>query len=220
MTSENRDSRRTMNWVLTLWLAYLCLPAWPMLWRDGWGAWSGGDERLAGRRDHSMALEDLVAIESFSEVENQRARLTALAQQAVTEVRQHSRKDSEVRAYASSWALEAAQAEAASRADEFRGTEQEVLLRTEQLFILGKVGLHQEWLETYLRTLYGHPLDSFGVIWAKPALAKAHALGREEEVWAALRHLSEVPYEFEGRTQLQALLADRAVASVGSDGQP
>jgi len=158
-------------------------------------------------------LEYFASASSFSEVEQARAQLQALARRHlyVLQLRQaellHAVQsgDSGQRARAVA-ELQQLAAEFEQALDEFRGTGEEPLLTTGLLTLLASERAHARWLDVYLRLLYQQPTESVVGRLAGEAVAVARATGRLEEVLAALRHVTRIPLEFEGKRSVQAAL--------------
>lgn len=203
-----------MNWVLAILVGLVLVRSLPEAWVETQARLSAWSEDAPGQAAQSIPVEALVQIDSLSEVANTRARLRAQAEQAVSEIRRHSRPVGSTQLYADREAIERALSETLYRAEEFRGTEEEWVLRAEQLMLYAKAGRHREWFETFLRVLLERPTSSLGVSWARQAWREARVLGREEELRAAVQHAAELPFEYTGRAELAALLVEMREAAL------
>ncbi len=85
---------------------------------------------------------------------------------------------------------------------EFKNTEQELLLTQDLLLVLSHEGLDQDWLDLYLNTLYRQPTADLVGRFAQPAVQIGRALGRSDEVFNAFSHLSMIPLEFAAKQQV------------------
>lgn len=159
-------------------------------------------------------LEYFASPSSFSEVEQARARLQALARRQLYELQ--LRQAELLRAAQTDEPGQRAQAAAALRQlaaeleqvlGEFRGTGEEPLLTAGLLTLLASERAQARWLDVYLRLLYQRPTEPLVGRLAGEAVAAGRATGRLDEVLAALRHVTRIPFEFEGRQAVQAALA-------------
>jgi hypothetical protein len=165
--------------------------------------------------DATVALEYLVSSESFSEIEQARAILDALANRYVLQSRMliarealAGRDTPEIRQpLASRPGLSAIQVLEEAGA-EFDGTGQELRLLPTLLNALKRERLHGRWIEVYLNAVYHHPTHRVVGDMADEALLLGRAIGREEEVIAALRHVSAIPLKFASRLRIERCLAN------------
>lgn len=142
-----------MNWVLAILVGLVLVRSLPEAWEETQARFGAWRDDSPGQVNQPIPVEALIEIDSLSEVANTRARLRALAEQAVSEIRRQSRSVGSTQLYADREAIERALSETVYRAEEFRGTEQEWVLRAEQLMLYAKAGRHREWFETFLRVL-------------------------------------------------------------------
>lgn len=163
--------------------------------------------------DATVALEYLVSSESFSEIEQARAVLDALANRYVVQSRMLIVRE----ALAGRGAHESRQPLASrpglsaiqvleEAVAEFDGTGQELQLLPTLLSALKRERLHNRWIEVYLSALYRHPTHRVVGDMADEALLLGRAIGREEEVIAALRHVSAIPLKFASRLRIERCL--------------
>jgi hypothetical protein len=164
---------------------------------------------------HLMAVEELVPLDyylaeqSFSEVENTKARLAALATQFLTELRvRHNATAATPTTEGGNplYAVNTGSAIEELRAgiDEFKGTEQEMALVRELLCLLKKEGFTSRWLDTYLRALYVHATHPMLGRCDKDAVAISDALGRQAELAQAFYLLERNPFEYECKARFRA----------------
>jgi hypothetical protein len=154
-------------------------------------------------------LDYFLRTRSFSEVDNARAHLEALASQLIAEVqlaRTRSRTD---RRRASRPAAASSPADIPSLQrliEQFEGTEQEAMIAAELLHAFDRAGDCHAWLDLYLATLYRHPASDVPGTFAPPALDKARAAGREFEVRNAFDHLARIPLPLRAKAPILSLL--------------
>jgi hypothetical protein len=156
-------------------------------------------------------LDCFLTVRSFSEVENARALMEALAARSLQDLRFRRITTQRASAADSATHREARLTEiigdfrAAIR--EFEGTGQEKLFVQDLLAILKREGRHDEWVSLYLEHLYRDPThEMFGRI-AREALVIGKAARREPEVIEALNHLRCIPLEFDTKPTVEAALA-------------
>lgn len=212
--SHGPQTYRVMNWVLAILVGLVLVRSLPDAWVESQVRLAAWREDSSGQVSQPIPVEALVEIDSLSEVANTRARLRAQAEQAISEIRRHARPAGDARIYADHASIERALSETLYRLEEFRGTEQEQVLRAELLVLYAKAGRHQEWFETFLRAFLERPTGSLGVSWARQAWREARALGREEELRAAVQHAAEMPFDFPGRAELAGLLREMQEAAL------
>jgi hypothetical protein len=171
---------------------------------------------LAGYRVHDLRLtasagsatearwdlDYFVRPSSFSEVEATRAELEGLAYRYRTEIRtrylgtptpaasETRRRDSIIHD------LETA-------LSEFRNAPGEAYIAQDLLILLKRSGDYGRWLDLYLDLLYRRPTEDVISLFATEARTLAAATGRQVEVEAALRHVTEIPVEFSAKGHLQ-----------------
>lgn len=161
-----------------------------------------------------IPLDYFLETKSFSEVENTKALLDALAAQSISALR--TRFEAQAGARNRATIAAAALQELESRLAEFTGTEQEYILVNEQLLLLFQSGQPDRWLDVYLNTVYERPTLELVGRQAKRALEVARQIGREDELWAAFHHVLSIPRPFEAKDRVQAVLPLDRIAS-GSD---
>lgn len=166
--------------------------------------------------DATVALEYLVSSESFSEIEQARSVLDALANRYVVQARMLIARASsagqnahENRPPTANRPVRAAIAALEEAIAEFDGTGQELQLLPTLLNALKRERLHDRWIEVYLNALYHHPTHRVVGNLAEEALLLGWAVGREEEVIAALRHVSAIPLRFVSGSPVECDLASQ-----------
>jgi hypothetical protein len=165
--------------------------------------------------DARLSVDDLYAPQSFSEVENTKALLTALSQQVVTEI-QAERLANHAKA-----ALSSRTGEPVVEPDtlaviqkfersvvEFEGTEQELYLVQPFLAVLKTAKLYDRWIDVYLNALYQHPTHAMIGRLAAEALLVSKATGRQGEVLNAFEHVSRIPLKFGLQAQIRTELVN------------
>jgi hypothetical protein len=159
-------------------------------------------------------LEYFASSSSFSEIEQARAQLQALARRHLYELQlrqaelQRAAQTGEPRQRAqAATQLRQLAAELERALGEFRGTGEEPLLTTGLLILLASERAHARWLDVYLRLLYQRPTEPVVGRLAEEAVTAGRATGSLEEVMAALRHVTWIPLEFEGKQSVRAVLA-------------
>jgi hypothetical protein len=152
------------------------------------------------RLEQQVPFDAYFSEQSFSEIENAKAKLRALGQEFITNVRaQHSLHPSASRqgpfyrnpAYAVH--PERAMDELRWGIDQFQGTETESLLVRELLGLLKKQNLGDQWLDLYLDSVYRHPADPLIDLYAKDAAAIADYQQRQDELDDAFEFLHKIP---------------------------
>ena len=177
----------------------------------------------AGQKETSMlAVQQRVPFEfylnedSFSEIENTKAKLEALAVEFLTDLR--LRHDGSILGPAASehknpsYAVQAekARAELQNGIQQFKGTEQEMSLTQELLLLLKRQKLLDRWMDVYLGALYAHPTDALIGRYAKDAVTIGEAVGRQEDLMNAFDVLRRrIPLDFPAKEQVLAGLGQR-----------
>ncbi|MCI0540812.1 MAG: hypothetical protein L0Z50_36900 [Verrucomicrobiales bacterium] len=159
-----------------------------------------------------IPLDYFLETKSFSEIENTKALLEALAAHSISEMRTRSAARGHVRTDGLAAPALAALRDVEKRIEEFSGTEQELLLVKEQLILLFQAGLHDRWLDVYLATLYEHPTHDLVGRCAQRAVTVAREIGREDALMAGFRHISSIPLEFNSKPIVQATVMQTTVA--------
>ena len=161
-------------------------------------------------RGATVALDHLVSAESFSEVEQARAVLDALAVRYVEnaqrliaqEVLSHN-ANSGVRNPSSERPILLAIKMLDEAIPEFRGTGVELRLLRPLLLALKQERFYDRWLDVYLDALYLHPTHELVGVLADEAVAISQAAGREGELTLGFRHLSGIPLDFPAKSRIQ-----------------
>jgi hypothetical protein len=150
---------------------------------------------------------------SFSEAKNARALVEALAARFLNEVQ--IKRMTQLRAVAANRRggpsapephLNAAIEMLEEGVEEFQGTHQELRVVQALLLALKKDRQYGRWIEVYLETLYQHPTHELVGRVAKEALMIGEASGRKDEVVEGFLHLNAIPFEFDGKRQVQTAL--------------
>lgn len=189
----------------------------------GWGGYYLGIMRAPSAmrvpRNSEVALDYLVATKSFSEVEQTRAVLDALARQYAQSaerliVQEYLSRQPNYRVQ--SLDPERPTVTAIHLLDEalpeFRGTGAELQLLPPLLIALKREKLYDRWLDTYLDALYRHPTDEMVGTLAEEAVGISQAVGRERELTAGLRYVSDFPLNFPAKSRIEHTLVS-ALAS-------
>lgn len=160
-------------------------------------------------------LDDFVSAESFSEVEQARAVLEALASQYI--------KRAQTLIVQELGGRGAASGDPAARAGrpilgaiemleeamvEFKGTGHEFELVKILLFALKREQLYDRWLDVYLETLYEHPTAPILGLMADDAVLVSRAVEREGEVAAGLRYVNDLPLDFLAKSRIHRSLVE------------
>jgi len=155
-----------------------------------------------------VPFETYLTEQSFSEIENTRAKLNALASEFLTDLRARH-------APLPAWSLAGTSGGngiyTVRRADaldelqrgieQFKGTEQEMPLIQELLYLLKKEKLTSRWIDFYLETLYEHPTDPLVARNAKEALVLGETLGRDAELAKAFDLIRRIPLQVGARQE-------------------
>jgi hypothetical protein len=97
--------------------------------------------------------------------------------------------------------------------EEYRGTDQECILTQELLRALLRNELYDQWLEIYLDLLYRQPTRPLVALCADHAVCASVHTRRVEELRRAFAHLLNIPFEFEGKQNIEAALKDLNLAA-------
>jgi hypothetical protein len=157
-------------------------------------------------------LEYFMPPESFSRIENAKMSLEGLCARWRLEIQTRRVADrayaarNEARGQESEPHLEDAIRDLELGMQECEGTGQELELARDLLLALKKAGHSGRWIEVYLKALYSHPMHPVVASFAQEAVVHGRAVGREEDVLAGLRHLTEIPVIFDGKESIEAAL--------------
>lgn len=164
------------------------------------------------KTDKNLSLDYYYTTQSFSEVENAKAQLQALSTQFLLESRgrrwtavQKLSCEPSVGEKNYTQYVESSITELHTAIGEFKGTEQELVMVHDLLMLLKKEKRPEQWVQTYLETLYQRPTSALVIDSATDALNLGKAIGREQEVLDALRHVRTIPLQFDGRERLEAV---------------
>jgi hypothetical protein len=90
--------------------------------------------------------------------------------------------------------------------EQFRGTEQELVLIQHLLWTLRSRAARGPWLDAYLDAAYRHPTHAVVGRNAAEAWQHAQVTGRVEEVSRAFRHLQSIPFDHPAKAVVDYLL--------------
>jgi hypothetical protein len=178
------------------------------------GGWAGYRSRpleasdLVLSKEATPQVDYLIGAQSFSRIENTKTTLEGLCRRVCLEARtklltpKYSGSSSSQETECLASVIRALE----QGMHEFEGTEQELELVQELLVTLKRAEHFDRWLDVYLKTLYEHPTHPVPLHFAQEALAVSHAVGRQGEVLAGLRHLLTIPLDFDGKDGVAALL--------------
>jgi hypothetical protein len=149
------------------------------------------------------SIETLLPEQSFSEVRNTRGTLQALASEMLTEVQVQFLIPG-TRDQLRTWPAQPKGHPDAARAiaqlgrgvAEFKGTEQEHRFTVELLWRLKHEERYDRWLDVYLKALYQHPTQPFVTRLLKDAAPISLAVGRWDELTAAVYFMEQIPTEY------------------------
>lgn len=176
-------------------------------------------------RGATVPLDYLVSSKSFSEVEDARAVLDALAVRYVENaqalmVREiMSRNPSfKIRLSSSERPMVAAIKMLDEALPEFRGTGVELRLLQPLLYALKQERLYDRWLDVYLDALYRHPTDQMVSSLTEEAVVISQAVSRERELSTGLRYVSGIPLNFSTKSRIKhSLVRVRANTRITGD---
>jgi len=158
-----------------------------------------------------IALEYFITEDSFSEIENTRAKLSALGCQYLTEVRMRHHASAlqggglartANPAYVSD--VGHALVELEQGIEQFKGTEPELSLVQELLYLLKREQQQERWLDVYRRVLYEHPTAPVVRANLRFAQEMSARAGRQAEIAAACDFLGRIPIDFPAKHQIPA----------------
>jgi hypothetical protein len=165
---------------------------------------TAGDRPVAQlSANRAVPLEYYAPAKTFSEIENTRALLDALAARYVEHARVLIVEEFvHQTAHRRTGGLnpDRPRLQAIRLLEEglaqFEGTDQAVRLVPTLLYALKREALPDRWLDVYLAVLYRHPTHELLPAMAHDALQMARAAGREREVATAFDHWLRIPSEF------------------------
>lgn len=185
----------------------------------GFVAGSGGASPLAV----VPRAEYFASAESFSEVDQMRTRLRALALRYLYWVQVRDVESVQgVRTAGRAGGVAMAEVHAQARREleeglaEFRGTGEEPVLTHGLLLLLASEGDHARWVEVYLDLLYRRPTEHLVGQLAPTALIAGRACGRLDAVLEGFRQVTHIPLEFEAKHRVQSALAGGVIAQAGA----
>jgi hypothetical protein len=150
---------------------------------------------------------------SFSEVDNTRALMEALAAQSLQELRirrictHQGPKNTNVSPEIRDQRLAEVIRDLQETIAEFAGTGQQMLFVQELLGIYRREGRYQDWVNLFLEHAYRDPTNESIGRMSEEALVVARAARREVEILEALRHLRDIPLEFAAKRFVESTLA-------------
>lgn len=166
--------------------------------------------------------EYFASADSFSEVDQTRARLRALALRYLYWVQVRDVEGvQDLRATGTAGGLPTAEVHARARQEleegvaEFRGTGEEPVLTHGLLLLLASEGDPARWIEVYLDLLYRRPTERLVGQMAATAVVMGRACGRLDAVLEGFRQVTHIPLEFEAKHRVEAALAGGVVAQAG-----
>ncbi|MCP5520934.1 MAG: hypothetical protein H7A46_05245 [Verrucomicrobiales bacterium] len=187
------------------------------------------DRELKSALDEVPPLESFAATRSFSEIDQIKTRLRAVALQRAYLLRLRQLEAQSQRAGAGlAGSLVACQAgspvavleEIDEAIAEFRGTSEEPLIVAQRLVVLAASQSHNLWLDTYLDLLYRHPTDELVASFSNDAVKAGEATGRGPEVLQAMQHLYEIPLDLPGKTGIESALVKSMLAQLRREPAP
>lgn len=184
----------------------------------GFVSGSGGTSPLA----LVPRTEYFASADSFSEVDQMRTRLRALALRYLYWVQVRDVESVQgLRAAGVAAVIPTAEVHARARREleegvaEFRGTGEEPVLTHGLLLLLASEGDHARWIEVYLDLLYRRPTEKLIGQMAPTALVMGRAGGRLDAVLEGFRQVTHIPLEFEAKHRVQSALAAGVIAQAG-----
>lgn len=161
-------------------------------------------------RDATVGLDYLASAKSFSEVEQARAVLDALAVRYVENaqalmVREIMSRNPSfgIRQSSLERPMVAAINMLGEGISEFRGTGVELRLLPPLLYALKQEKSYDRWLDVYLDALYRHPTDEMVSALAEEAVIISQAVGRKWELATGLRYVSGIPLNFLAKSRIE-----------------
>lgn len=162
--------------------------------------------------DKTPATEYFLSTASFSEVATARDMLAALSTRFLSESRvkyvfalQSAHTDGAASEPRPAPDFRAAIQDLERGVEEFAGTDHELLVTADLLWVLKHAKHHDRWLDLYLGVLYRHPTHWLVGSMAGDAAQIARLTGRELEVTRAFQHVRDIPISFEGRWRIEAV---------------
>jgi hypothetical protein len=162
-------------------------------------------QRIAG-------FDYYVSWESFSEVDEAKALLQASATQFIQDLRERPgvgvfkvNNGTASHSQGKNNQLTRAIQDLEQRISEFKGTQQELLLVQELLWVLWREDQYDRMIDAYLRVIYMHPTHILVGHFADKVLQSSQRVGREQEVMKAFRHVLNNPLDFEAKQQIRSV---------------
>jgi hypothetical protein len=180
------------------------------------GYWLRGQAEGAGTFLAAKAMPQLDYVaepDSFSRIENARGSLEALCARLRLEIETRLFEEGRLSLQARvSTRMQEARLERIVRdledgMNEFDGTDQKIYIAEDLLSVLKREERFNRWVEVYLAALYEHPTHPVISYLAGEAVRIGKLAGREDQVVAALTHVSGIPWDFQGKDKIDAALA-------------
>lgn len=176
-------------------------------------------------REATVGLDQLASARSFSEVEQARAALEALAtryvenaQSLITREIMSRNANFEVRQSSSERSTITAIKMLDEVIPEFRGSGAELRLIQPLLYALKQEKCYDRWLDVYLDVLQRHPRDEMVSSLAGEAVVISQAAGRERELTNGLRYVANTPLSVATKSQNEhSLLRVRTGAQITAE---
>ena len=160
-----------------------------------------------------LAVDDLYAPQSFSEVENAKALLAALSEEflgGINAQRATNYAKAVIVSRTGKPLVETHLREVIKQLErgvvEFKGTEQELDLVEPLLAVLKKEGLYDQWTAVYLNALYQHPMHAMIGRLATAAVIVSKAAGCQNAVLDGFEFVSGIPMEFDVKARIKTAL--------------
>jgi hypothetical protein len=174
---------------------------------------NGGSGSFLALQD-TLALEYFLAPQSFSELDNAKHLMKAVADQTLSELRQRRvalspRLPGKAGPPVDLVELQEWFDELRDAITAFAGTGQENAFRRDLLIELKREQMRDEWLDVYFELLYMQPTHAMTGRFAADAVRISQAAGRYGELLSACDHLTQIPFEFEAK---QIAAAEIAIA--------
>lgn len=173
----------------------------------------GPASTVSSARQEIPPLDYFASSGSFSEVEQTRTHLKALssrylylAQVHQAEALQRCSTGPDTSALSTSQRFNPIVDDLQAGLREFRGTGEEAVLTQGLLNVLASEGDYARWTDVYLDLLYRRPTEEAVGRLASTAVAAGRAAGRLESVLEGFRHVGRIPFDFETKRRVQAVL--------------
>jgi hypothetical protein len=177
----------------------------------------GGSGSFLALQD-TPALEYFLAPQSFSELDNAKRLLEAVANQNLIELRQRRmafslRTSGNALLPADIIEQQNSIQDLQEAIQRFGGTGQEHAFLRDLLLELKRAKMHDAWLEAYLELLYTQPAHAMTGRFAADAVRISQAAGRYGELLSACAHLAQIPFNFEAKQLAASEIAKAGIHS-------